>query len=68
MVTKWDLIDETERAALNRIPFGDACSGCGIMLTTEGDFARHFVLTDRRYLNLGNCRNQVIDEVLNSTP
>jgi len=28
---------------------------CREVLRTEGDFARHFVVPDERYLNLGNC-------------
>lgn len=61
MVTKWDLITDADRDALDRTPFTDsagnpgACAGCGEALPTEGAFARHFVLTDRRYLNLGWC-------------
>ena len=54
--TKWDLIGDAERKSLDTIQFtGQSCSGCGESLATEGDFARHFVLDDTRYLNLGNC-------------
>lgn len=53
--TKWDLISDTERTALNATPFGGACSACGQVLATEGDFARHFIVPDARYRNLGWC-------------
>lgn len=53
--TKWDLIDELERASLEKTPFGHPCTGCGEVLATEGDFARHFFVPDPRYKNLGWC-------------
>lgn len=28
---------------------------CGFHIVTEADFAKHFVIPDERYLNLGNC-------------
>lgn len=31
------------------------CAGCGTHLATEADFAKHFVITDTRFLNLGWC-------------
>lgn len=31
------------------------CSGCGVLLETEADFARHYVVKDERFLNLGEC-------------
>jgi hypothetical protein len=60
-VTKWDLISDGERAVLDATPCRDEvgrplrCSGCREQLPTEGAFARHFVLRDRRHLNLGDC-------------
>ena len=54
-MTKWDLLSEQERAELDATPFGGSCSGCGEHLATEGAFARHFTIGDRRYPNLGNC-------------
>jgi hypothetical protein len=60
-VTKWDLITDTERASLDATPCRDhagqlvRCSGCDEELPTEGAFARHFVLRDRRHLNVGDC-------------
>lgn len=56
MTTKADLLSAEELAALDRTPFGGACSGCRMVLATEGDFARHFVLIDpKRWRNLGWC-------------
>lgn len=61
MATKWDLLTEKERSALERVPFRDfagqpgKCSKCGMTLFTEADFAQHFVLYDRTHLNLGYC-------------
>jgi hypothetical protein len=54
-LTKADLISDTELAALDRTPFGGACSYCHEILATEGDFARHFVVPDRQRPNLGWC-------------
>lgn len=57
-VTKWDLLGEEEREGLDATPFGDGgqvCMGCGEVLPTEGAFARHFHLYDRKYKNLGYC-------------
>jgi hypothetical protein len=34
---------------------GLPCSGCGTVLETEADFAKHFLIPDERYLNLGDC-------------
>lgn len=55
--TKADLISEDQVAALDKTPCGLSCSGCQTLLVTEGDFARHFVLADATYLNLGECPN-----------
>jgi hypothetical protein len=33
------------------------CSGCREVLATEKDFAKHFLIPDERFLNLGNCPN-----------
>jgi hypothetical protein len=53
---------EAEVAALDNTPIpprpnGEVmrCAGCGEHLPTEGAFARHFLVPDERYLNLGNC-------------
>lgn len=62
MRTKADLISAQDLATLDRMcimprPNGEPmkCVRCGEILHTEGDFARHFVVPDERYLNLGNC-------------
>lgn len=34
------------------------CSQCGIVLATEADFAKHFIVSDPRYVNLGYCPNR----------
>lgn len=31
------------------------CSACGEVLATEADFAKHFLVPDEQYLNLGYC-------------
>lgn len=54
--TKWSLSSDAERASLDVTPTSvGQCSGCGEPLFTEGDFARHFTISDRRYKNLGSC-------------
>lgn len=68
MRTKADVLLEREREmrealtsaqreieGLQNTEFGRACSGCGEILETEWDFAKHFVIPDERYLNLGDC-------------
>lgn len=34
---------------------GIFCSGCRYHLDTEGDFAKHYLVDDERFLNLGRC-------------
>lgn len=53
--TKWDYLSERDREFAERQWLVRACSYCGIILMTEADFAKHFVLPDARYLNLGYC-------------
>src|SRR4051812_18925499 len=68
--TKWsilhDRLDEAQAVVnqlraqldgLDNTPCGLTCTGCGQKLDTEGDFARHFIVPDSRYLNLGDCPN-----------
>jgi len=54
-VTKWDALNEREREEMRQQRYGDKCSGCQTWLETEADFAKHYVLDDMRYLNLGHC-------------
>jgi len=61
-LTKFDTLTSSDRYALTRTPLGHTwdddptpCNACGIPLATEADFARHFVVADPRYLNLGDC-------------
>lgn len=37
-----------------------SCSTCGTEFKTEGDFARHYLIDDERYLNLGHCPNKKV--------
>jgi hypothetical protein len=56
--TKADHLTYEEIVALAGQPFADGngkCDGCGHELKTELDFALHFTIKDRRYLNLGDC-------------
>ncbi len=69
-LTKADLIAGFILDGLDNTPFGHEtdecpcnetifqhghCSGCGEVLHTEGDFARHYLIPDATYKNLGNC-------------
>jgi hypothetical protein len=66
--SKWDVLNERHQKAyeeyveltraLNRLETqscGLTCSGCGAALETEADFARHYLVPDERFLNLGYC-------------
>jgi hypothetical protein len=63
-VTKWDLVGDRGRADMERTPTrppGEpvlTCPACHAPLPTEADFARHFVIPDLRYWNLGNCPHE----------
>jgi hypothetical protein len=66
--TKWEILEarmtkaqkawekaSQEIIGLERTPFGGSCGSCGAVLDTEADFAKHYLVDDERYLNLGNC-------------
>jgi hypothetical protein len=66
--SKWNILEERltikiaevhrmtrELQHLESVSFGRPCSGCGELLATEADFAKHFVVPDPRFLNLGEC-------------
>lgn len=57
-LTKWDFLSDGERQGLERTKFGQDCSTCGEHLKTEADFAKHYVVTDPRYFNLGQCHTK----------
>ena len=62
--TKWDFLSESERETYSNQTFGSGfmkCSGCGEKIVTEADFAKHFIIPDVRYFNLGNCPNKEKD-------
>ena len=55
---EWDLITAAERRALDATPFSDGTQGCSVCHTpppTAGDVARHYLVPDLRYKNLGEC-------------
>lgn len=66
--TKWQILNARRNQLAEELAMLDAtidglartncglkCSGCGVVLATEQEFAEHFVIPDERYLNLGNC-------------
>lgn len=55
LFTKADLITTYELKLLDGTECGLLCDRCREHLPTEGDFARHFVIPDAKYLNLGDC-------------
>lgn len=55
--TKWDFLSEGERQTLAAQEFGMPCTKCGQHLATEADFARHFIVSDPTFFNLGYCPN-----------
>lgn len=50
---------ERDLAWMERTPLNVPCAGCAVNLATEADFAKHFVLSDTRYLNLGECPSKI---------
>lgn len=72
MHTKWEILEarrdelakqldkaNRELQGLTDTPCQLHCAGCGVYLATEEDFARHFLIPDVRYLNLGRCPDKV---------
>lgn len=57
--TKWDFLSDWEREKLQTQTFGKPCGKCDTMLNTEADFAKHFIVTNPRYFNLGECPSDV---------
>jgi hypothetical protein len=74
MRTKYSILEErlakaeleaarlrNEIRGLDGTPCGLTCGGCGELLETEGDFARHFFIKKfdefNNHLNLGSCPN-----------
>lgn len=53
--TKSWFIPAGELYQLDQTPCELPCTACGEMLESEGDFARHFVIRETLYLNLGEC-------------
>jgi hypothetical protein len=68
--TKWEILQQrreeawqkvvsldNEIAGLLKQSCGLVCGKCGAYHETEADFAKHYVIPDTRYLNLGWCPN-----------
>jgi hypothetical protein len=53
--TKWMLLSDDERIRLEETELDTNCSQCGEKLATEADFAKHFIISDLQYFNLGYC-------------
>lgn len=58
-ITKWDLLGDEDRLAVEDAPMSpdntEVHCACGVDVSTEGRFLRHYVLPDLRYWNLGEC-------------
>lgn len=69
-ITKWDLVNERTRHYLDNTLLGTpvACNTCGWEMKTEGEFARHYVVTDIDYTNLGTCWTKVAPEYVGVRP
>ena len=59
--TKWDHLTDSQKEGYESTPCGLHCSGCDIYLDSEADFAKHFIIKDVRFLNLGECPNKLVD-------
>lgn len=49
-------------------PFDGECLTCGFYMATEADFARHYIVPDPRYLNMGECPTKFGHKVENGVP
>lgn len=72
---KWDFLSPAQMQSYANTPFeqagdwddetgsftyGPGKCECGHPLPTEAEFAKHFVVPDLRFLNLGNCPNRKV--------
>lgn len=57
LLTKWDLSGEEDRKWMERTNLHHpvTCHTCDHPIVTEADFAKHYVVGDLRYTNLGSC-------------
>ena len=47
----------------NTTTFGQNCAGCGVLIETEVDFMKHFLIDNAQgWLNLGYCPNNPRNE------
>jgi hypothetical protein len=60
-LTKWDYLMIEDRIALDQTPLSTPtkCSApeCEVIIRNEGEFARHFIVPNPLYLNIGYCPN-----------
>jgi hypothetical protein len=74
MNDQYERLDKEAKALLaeilgmQRTPFTangtGKCSSCGDVLPTEADFAKHFLVEDEQFLNLGYCPKARLDKQL----
>lgn len=78
--TKWEILEEKyeilvrraesarlELEGLERAPFQggeESCRTCNTPIPTEAAFAKHYLVDDERYLNLGNCPTRYNNGIL----
>jgi hypothetical protein len=56
-------IQGLENTELNSDGSSTTCLTCGVNMHTEADFAKHYIVPDPRYLNIGYCpHNKVVEE------
>lgn len=70
LLTNWDLRSDEDRIWLQRtnLTFPTHCNSCGYWLVTEADFAKHYVIGDVNYPNLGICWTRKAQEYLDADP
>ena len=56
-LTKWDYLMVENQIGLDQTPLNTKCAGCQEPIRSEGDFARHFIVPNPIYLNIGYCPN-----------
>jgi hypothetical protein len=56
-LTKWDFLMAENRIGLDQTPLNVRCAACEEPFRSEGEYARHYIVPNPLYLNIGYCPN-----------